>query len=69
MLATPEEMQATMIANLPEKTSRPLEAWITEVRSSGLEKHGQIVAMLKQQGVSHGYANLIAHMRRAYEDA
>lgn len=63
-MATPEEMQATMIANLPEKTGRPLEAWITEVRSSGLEKHGHIVAMLKQQGVSHGYANLIAHLAR-----
>lgn len=63
-MATPEEMRATMIANLPEKTGRPLEAWIAEVRSSGLEKHGKVVAMLKAQGVSHGYANLIAHMAR-----
>ena len=63
-MATPEEMQATMIANLPEKTGRSLEAWIAEVRDSGLEKHGQIVGMLKEQGVSHGYANLIAHSAR-----
>jgi hypothetical protein len=63
-LATPEEVQATMIANLPEKTGRSLEAWIAEVRGSGLEKHGQILSMLKEHGVSHGYANLIAHMAR-----
>ena len=63
-MATPEEMHATMIANLPEKTGRSLEAWIAEVRDSGLEKHGQIVGMLKERGVSHGYANLIAHAAR-----
>jgi hypothetical protein len=57
-------MQAAMIANLPEKTGRSLEAWIAEARGSGLEKHGQIVGMLKEHGVSHGYANLIAHAAR-----
>ena len=63
-MATPEEMQATMIANLPEKTGRSLEAWIQVVRESGLEKHGQVVAMLKEHGMGHGYANLVAHMAK-----
>lgn len=60
-MATPEEMQATMIANLSEKTGRSLEAWIQVVRDSGLEKHGQVVSMLKEHGMGHGYANLVAH--------
>lgn len=64
-MATPEEMQATMIANLAEKTGRSLEDWIRVVRGSSLEKHGQIVSMLKQEhGMGHGYANLVAHMAR-----
>jgi len=53
-----------MIANLPEKTGRALEEWLNAVRASGHEKHGQIVGMLKERGVSHGYANLIAHIAR-----
>jgi hypothetical protein len=61
-MATPEEMAASMIQNLPEKTGKDLEAWRRVVAQSGLEKHGQIVKMLKSEhGVSHGYANLIAH--------
>lgn len=60
-MATPEEMAAKMIANLPEKTGKPLEDWIKIVGASGLDKHGKIVAMLKgDHGVGHGFANLIA---------
>lgn len=51
-----------MIARLPEQTGRPLDAWIRTVQASGLTAHGQIVKLLKtQHGVTHGYANLIAH--------
>jgi predicted transport protein len=61
----PEEMQATMIANLASKTGRTLDEWVEVALGSGLEKHGQIVGMLKaEHGVSHGYANLIAHAAR-----
>lgn len=61
-MATPEEQAASMIQNLPEKTGKDLEAWRSIVAESGLEKHGQIVKMLKtDHGVSHGFANLIAH--------
>lgn len=64
-MATPEEMQASMIANLPEKTGRSLEEWVELVRGSGHEKHGQMVKFLKDEhGLSHGYANLVAHVRR-----
>lgn len=61
-MATPEEQAASMIRNLPEKTGKDLESWRKVVADSGLEKHGQIVKMLKtEHGVSHGFANLIAH--------
>lgn len=64
-MATPEEQAASMIRNLPEKTGKDLEAWRQIVAGSGLEKHGQIVKMLKtDHGVSHGFANLIAHESR-----
>ena len=62
MAKSPAEMEASMIANLEEKTGRPLDAWLKAVAGSGLDKHGAIVKMLKaEHGVTHGYANLIAH--------
>lgn len=62
MAATPEEMTATMIRNLKEKTGRPLTDWLQVVRECGKAKHGEIVKHLKtEHGLTHGYANLIAH--------
>jgi predicted transport protein len=59
-MATPEEMADTMRANVPEKTGRTMDAWFAELESSGLEKHGQMVKLLKSDhGVTHGFANLI----------
>ncbi len=61
-MATPEEMAATMIANMPEKTGKPMEDWLKIVFASGLEKHGAIVKLLKtDHGMTHGFANLVAH--------
>ncbi len=61
-MATPEEMAASMKANLKEKTGKTLAQWVRITRASKLEKHGQIVKMLKgDHGVTHGFANLIAH--------
>lgn len=60
-MATPEEMAASMIANLPEKTGKSLDQWLAVVASSGLDKHGKIVAHLKgEHGMTHGFANLVA---------
>jgi hypothetical protein len=65
MAGSPDDAAAAMIANLPEQTGRSLEQWITVVKKSGLAKHGEIVKMLKSEhGVTHGYANLIAHKTR-----
>jgi hypothetical protein len=61
-MATPEEMEASMIENLKEKTGKPLEHWIKVALASKLSKHGEIVSLLKSEhGLGHGYANLVAH--------
>lgn len=62
MAKSPDEMTASMIANLKEKTGKDLPAWLKITTASKLSKHGEIVKLLKtEHGVSHGYANLIAH--------
>lgn len=60
-MASPEEMAATMIRNLKEKTGKNLQQWMTLLSKQKLEKHGQMVAFLKKEhGITHGFANLIA---------
>ena len=54
----------TMIDNMPQKTGRSLEAWLALLGASKLEKHGQMIKLLKEHGVSHGFANTIAHIYR-----
>ena len=62
MAKSPEEMKASMIANLKEKTGKTLPQWLKITKAAKLEKHGQIVKLLKSDyGVTHGFANLIAH--------
>ena len=61
-MATPEEMEATMVANMKEKTGKALPQWLKIAKASKLEKHGQIVKHLKaDHGMTHGFANLVAH--------
>lgn len=65
MGSSPEDQLATMLANIPEKTGKPLTQWISIVADSGHEKHGAILKFLKEEhGVSHGFANLIASKAR-----
>jgi hypothetical protein len=60
-MSTVDDATATMVANFPAKTGRPLEDWLKLVRASGLTRHGEIVSMLKaEHGMSHGFANLTA---------
>lgn len=59
-MASPEEMAQTMRNNVPEKTGKNQSEWNKIIKNSGLEKHGQILKMLKaDHGVTHGFANLI----------
>ncbi len=51
-----------MTENLKEQTGKSLEEWIAIAQASGLEKHGEIIKFLKERyGITHGYANRIAH--------
>lgn len=65
MVSSPEDQLATMIANIPEKTGKPLSEWIGLIAASGHEKHGAILKFLKDEySVTHGFANLIASKAR-----
>lgn len=62
MAKSPEEQTAEMVANLSKTTGKSIDQWLKIVAAAKLEKHGQIVALLKaNHGIGHGYANLIAH--------
>lgn len=58
---SPEEMLATMIDNLAEKSGRTLEQWVASAKQARLARHGEIVKWLKSEhDLGHGYANLVA---------
>ena len=62
MAKSPEEMAASMIASLKEKTGKTLSQWSAVLASIKDTKHSELVKHLKQEhGITHGYANLIAH--------
>lgn len=52
----------TMIDNLHKNTGKTLEQWIETVNARSFAKHGEIISFLKDtHGLTHGFANLIAH--------
>ncbi|MEM6701611.1 MAG: DUF4287 domain-containing protein [Acidobacteriota bacterium] len=64
-MASPEEMAQKMLANLKEKTGKTAAQWQKVLDKESFEKHGEIVKFLKSEhGVTHGFANLIAHESR-----
>ena len=61
MAKSPEEMMASMVKNLKDKTGKSLPQWQKIAKASKLAKHGLIVKFLKtEHGMTHGYANLVA---------
>jgi predicted transport protein len=55
----------TMIDNLNKNTGKTLEKWIEIVNKEKIAKHGEIIKFLKENhGMTHGFANLIAHKSR-----
>jgi hypothetical protein len=65
-MSTLDKAVATQLANIQKKTGKSLDELTALVRGSGLEKHGEIVAMLKKDlGLGHGDANAIAHQAKA----
>ena len=61
-MADADAAAAKMIANLETNTGKSLDQWIALARASGQAKHKALVDWLKaEQGLTHGYANLVAH--------
>lgn len=60
-MTTPEQQAATQLANI-ERDSGLTPAKVADLATAaGLDKHGQIVAMLKaEHGITHGNANALA---------
>ena len=62
-MATYDKAVETQLKNIESRTGKSAEELFKIVRKSGLEKHGQIRDMLKQDlGMGHGDANLIVHL-------
>ena len=58
-----DKATATQLANIEQRTGKTLAQLAKIIKSSGLEKHGEIVAMLKQDlGMGHGDANTLVHV-------
>ena len=50
------------LAQLQAKTGRALDDWLALASARGQENHGALVSWLKaEHGLTHGYANLVAH--------
>jgi hypothetical protein len=55
----------TQLANIQKRTGKTLDELVAIVKKSGLAKHGEIVAMLKDKlGMGHGDANTIVHLAK-----
>jgi hypothetical protein len=60
----------TQLKNIQTRTGKTLEELRTIVEQSGLEKHGELRAMLQRDlGIGHGDANLLAHVLRQTDGA
>jgi hypothetical protein len=54
-----------MVANLEAKTGQSMGAWIEITLASGKVRHNEMITFLKDEhGLTHGYANLVAHAAR-----
>jgi hypothetical protein len=60
--------KANQLANIEKRSGKSLDELAKLVKSSGLAKHSEVVAMLKEKlGLGHGDANAIAHYAKAAE--
>ena len=60
-MATVEEGLQSQIRNIESTYGRSMDEWAALIAASGLERHGQIVAWLKNDhGLPHGAANRVA---------
>lgn len=56
---------ANQIANIEKSTGKKLEEWTRIINSTGLNKHGELVNLLKEKhGLTHGNANVLVHFAK-----
>lgn len=68
-MADLDKALATQLANIEKRTGKSLAELTAIVKSSGLSKHGELVAMLKSTlGMGHGDANTLVHTVRKSEE-
>lgn len=60
-MTSADDAVETMIRNLEKNSGKSMEQWVKVAKKSGSAKHGEIVKHLKSEGLTHGYANLVAH--------
>lgn len=62
MAASPDAQLATMMQNLKASSGKSLDEWVALARGRQGAKHGELITWLKgEHGLTHGYANLVAH--------
>lgn len=64
-----EKTLETQLANIQERTGKPLDELFRILEESGLEKHGRLRDHLKKElGMGHGDANTVVHVYRQRGD-
>ena len=62
-MSTPVEQLETQLCNIETRTGRPRAELFAFVKAAGPRKHGELVALCKEQlGLGHGDANTLVHM-------
>ncbi|MEM6411490.1 MAG: DUF4287 domain-containing protein, partial [Pseudomonadota bacterium] len=70
MAKSPKEMLESMKAGLLAKTGKPLDHWVSVVKTSGIEKHSEQIKLLKSEhGLGHGHANFVCQAAKGALDA
>lgn len=65
-----DQATATQLRNIEQRSGQSLEALAAFVQASGLQKHGEIRALLQERfGLGHGDANTLAHHVRRSDGA
>jgi len=69
-MSTVDEGLAAQIRNIERQYGKSLDEWIALIKESGLTKHTEVVAMLKNRyGMSHGSAHRVALKAREADAA
>lgn len=55
----------TQLDNIEKNSGKKIKDWISIVKKSGFEKHGELVKFLKEKhGFTHGNANTVVHFAK-----